>query len=157
MLLSLWVIPRLGFVHRQRRSWGNTHTYVWVHEQTSQIRLFSIGGLVDTHTNTHIYILHIGHFRDFFNVRLIFTSNYLSWQLHFHLCLCVRVYVYTCTHMLILQKSVTEWMYKALQVELQDWQRDQEPDTDHEGFYQTSLPTIITQANKQVHYTIPYQ
>ncbi|XP_035499025.1 exocyst complex component 3-like protein isoform X2 [Scophthalmus maximus] len=43
------------------------------------------------------------------------------------------------------RKSVSEWMRKALQVELQDWQRDQEPDTDHEGFYQTSLPTIITQ------------
>ncbi|XP_056271861.1 exocyst complex component 3-like protein isoform X2 [Pseudoliparis swirei] len=41
--------------------------------------------------------------------------------------------------------SVSEWMHKALQVELQDWHRDQEPDTDHEGFYQTSLPTIITQ------------
>ena len=38
-------------------------------------------------------------------------------------------------------------MHKALQVELQDWQRDQEPDTDHEGSYQTSLPTIITQVN----------
>lgn len=45
------------------------------------------------------------------------------------------------------QRSVSEWMHKALQVELQDWQRDQEPDTDHEGFYQTSLPTIITQVN----------
>ncbi|XP_068579780.1 exocyst complex component 3-like protein isoform X1 [Cebidichthys violaceus] len=43
------------------------------------------------------------------------------------------------------RKSVSEWMHKVLQVELQDWQRDQEPDTDHEGFYQTSLPTIITQ------------
>ncbi|XP_017289699.1 exocyst complex component 3-like protein [Kryptolebias marmoratus] len=43
------------------------------------------------------------------------------------------------------RKSVSEWMHKALQVELQDWQRDQEPDTDHEGFYQTGLPTIITQ------------
>uniref|UniRef100_A0A3Q3LZJ7 Exocyst complex component 3-like 1 n=1 Tax=Mastacembelus armatus TaxID=205130 RepID=A0A3Q3LZJ7_9TELE len=43
------------------------------------------------------------------------------------------------------RKSVSEWMHKALQVELQDWQREQEPDTDHEGFYQTSLPTIITQ------------
>ncbi|XP_029378659.1 exocyst complex component 3-like protein isoform X2 [Echeneis naucrates] len=43
------------------------------------------------------------------------------------------------------RKSVSEWMQKALLVELQDWQRDQEPDTDHEGFYQTSLPTIITQ------------
>lgn len=48
------------------------------------------------------------------------------------------------------QRSVSEWMYKALQVELQDWQRDQEPDTDHEGFYQTSLPTIITQVNIHV-------
>lgn len=36
-------------------------------------------------------------------------------------------------------------MHKALEVELTDWQRDQEPDTDHEGFYLTSLPTIITQ------------
>ncbi|KAM6937790.1 exocyst complex component 3-like protein [Xenentodon cancila] len=43
------------------------------------------------------------------------------------------------------RKSVSEWMHKALQVELQDWQRHEEPDTDHEGFYQTSLPTIITQ------------
>uniref|UniRef100_A0A3P8URZ3 Exocyst complex component 3-like 1 n=1 Tax=Cynoglossus semilaevis TaxID=244447 RepID=A0A3P8URZ3_CYNSE len=43
------------------------------------------------------------------------------------------------------RKSVSEWMHKALQVELQDWQRDQEPDTDHEGFYHTCLPTIITQ------------
>ncbi|XP_028304573.1 exocyst complex component 3-like protein isoform X2 [Gouania willdenowi] len=43
------------------------------------------------------------------------------------------------------RRSVSEWMHKALQVELQDWQRDQEPDTDHEGFYQTCLPTIITQ------------
>lgn len=42
-------------------------------------------------------------------------------------------------------------MLKALQVELQDWQRDQEPDTDHEGFYQTSLPTIITQVNPLSH------
>lgn len=41
-------------------------------------------------------------------------------------------------------------MHKALQVELQDWQRDQEPDTDHEGFYQTSLPTIITQVTSAI-------
>ncbi|XP_033897405.3 exocyst complex component 3-like protein isoform X1 [Acipenser ruthenus] len=41
--------------------------------------------------------------------------------------------------------SVSEWMQKALEVELLDWQRNQEPDFDHEGFYQTSLPTIIIQ------------
>ncbi|MBN3298221.1 EX3L1 protein, partial [Amia calva] len=43
------------------------------------------------------------------------------------------------------RSSVSEWMHKALEVELTDWQRDQKPDTDHEGFYHTSLPTIITQ------------
>ncbi|CAL8262618.1 unnamed protein product [Merluccius merluccius] len=43
------------------------------------------------------------------------------------------------------QKRVSEWMHKALEVELTDWQRDQEPDIDHEGFYHTCLPTIITQ------------
>ncbi|MEQ2168621.1 hypothetical protein GOODEAATRI_016662, partial [Goodea atripinnis] len=42
------------------------------------------------------------------------------------------------------RKSVSEWMHKALQVELQDWQRDQEPDTDHEGFYQTSWIICVT-------------
>uniref|UniRef100_A0A4W5JH79 Uncharacterized protein n=1 Tax=Hucho hucho TaxID=62062 RepID=A0A4W5JH79_9TELE len=36
-------------------------------------------------------------------------------------------------------------MHKPLEVELTDWQRDQEPNTDHKGFYRTSLPTIITQ------------
>ena len=41
---------------------------------------------------------------------------------------------------------------QALEVELTDWQRDQEPDTDHEGFYRTSLPTIITQVNKHTIY-----
>ncbi|KAI1904554.1 hypothetical protein AGOR_G00006830 [Albula goreensis] len=43
------------------------------------------------------------------------------------------------------QNSVSEWMQKALEVELTDWHRDQEPDIDHQGFYHTSLPTIITQ------------
>ncbi|XP_012677756.2 exocyst complex component 3-like protein [Clupea harengus] len=43
------------------------------------------------------------------------------------------------------RRSVSEWMHKALEVELTDWKRDQEPDTDHEGYYHTSLPTIITQ------------
>ncbi|XP_035251887.1 exocyst complex component 3-like protein [Anguilla anguilla] len=43
------------------------------------------------------------------------------------------------------RNSVSEWMQKALEVEQTDWQRDQEPDVDHEGFYHTSLPTIITQ------------
>ncbi|XP_041967167.1 exocyst complex component 3-like protein [Alosa sapidissima] len=43
------------------------------------------------------------------------------------------------------RRSVSEWMHKALEVELTDWQRDQEPDTDHEGYYHTSLPTILAQ------------
>lgn len=40
-------------------------------------------------------------------------------------------------------------MHKALEVERTDWQRDQEPDIDHEGCYHTSLPTIIAQVIKQ--------
>nr|XP_023673022.1 exocyst complex component 3-like protein isoform X1 [Paramormyrops kingsleyae] len=44
-----------------------------------------------------------------------------------------------------IRNSVADWMNKALEVELTDWQRDQEPDVDHEGFYHTSLPTIIAQ------------
>lgn len=51
-------------------------------------------------------------------------------------------------------------MHKALEVELTDWQRDQEPDTDHEGFYLTSLPTIITQVMYSTYYyhtgNLPY-
>ncbi|XP_028842473.1 exocyst complex component 3-like protein isoform X2 [Denticeps clupeoides] len=43
------------------------------------------------------------------------------------------------------RKSVSEWMHKALDVELTDWKRDEEPDLDHEGYYYTCLPTIITQ------------
>ncbi|KAG7473223.1 hypothetical protein MATL_G00093300 [Megalops atlanticus] len=43
------------------------------------------------------------------------------------------------------RSSVSEWMQKALEVEAADWRRDQEPDVDHEGYYHTSLPTIITQ------------
>ncbi|TSQ92641.1 Exocyst complex component 3-like protein [Bagarius yarrelli] len=43
------------------------------------------------------------------------------------------------------RKSLSEWMQKALEVECTDWQRDQEPDIDHEGCYHTTLPTIITQ------------
>ncbi|XP_028666023.1 exocyst complex component 3-like protein isoform X2 [Erpetoichthys calabaricus] len=41
--------------------------------------------------------------------------------------------------------SVSEWMQKALEVEVMDWQGDQEPETDHEGFYQTSIATIVIQ------------
>ncbi|XP_036391446.1 exocyst complex component 3-like protein [Megalops cyprinoides] len=43
------------------------------------------------------------------------------------------------------RSSLSEWMQKALEVEAADWRRDQEPDVDHEGYYHTSLPTIIAQ------------
>ncbi|XP_043935477.1 exocyst complex component 3-like protein [Protopterus annectens] len=41
--------------------------------------------------------------------------------------------------------SMSEWMQKALEAEVNDWFRDQEPDEDHEGYYQSSLPVIIMQ------------
>lgn len=43
------------------------------------------------------------------------------------------------------RSKVSEWMHNMLVVELQDWQKELEPETDHEGFYHTSLPTLITQ------------
>nr|XP_005988026.1 PREDICTED: exocyst complex component 3-like protein [Latimeria chalumnae] len=41
--------------------------------------------------------------------------------------------------------SVSEWMQKALEAEVKDWFREEEPETDHEGYFQSSLPAIIIQ------------
>ncbi|XP_069073404.1 exocyst complex component 3-like protein [Pleurodeles waltl] len=41
--------------------------------------------------------------------------------------------------------DMVEWMQKTLEVEFSDWFRDEEPELDHEGFYQSTLPVIILQ------------
>lgn len=49
------------------------------------------------------------------------------------------------------------WTQKSLIQDSQDWNRDEEPETDADGYYRTSLPVILFQMIQQtiqVHYII---
>ncbi|NWU19498.1 EX3L1 protein, partial [Dyaphorophyia castanea] len=41
--------------------------------------------------------------------------------------------------------SVSEWMQRTLEVEFKEWFREEEPETDHQGFFQSALPAIVMQ------------
>ncbi|XP_043382045.1 exocyst complex component 3-like protein isoform X1 [Chelonia mydas] len=41
--------------------------------------------------------------------------------------------------------SVTEWMRRTLEVEFKEWFREEEPEMDHLGFFQSALPVIVMQ------------
>ncbi|NWU96013.1 EX3L1 protein, partial [Upupa epops] len=41
--------------------------------------------------------------------------------------------------------SVLEWMQRTLDVEFKEWFREEEPETDHQGFFQSALPVIVMQ------------
>ncbi|NXF79814.1 EX3L1 protein, partial [Sclerurus mexicanus] len=41
--------------------------------------------------------------------------------------------------------SVVEWMQRTLEVEFKEWFREEEPETDHQGFFQSALPIIVMQ------------
>ncbi|NXQ23327.1 EX3L1 protein, partial [Alaudala cheleensis] len=41
--------------------------------------------------------------------------------------------------------SVFEWMQRTLEVEFKEWFREEEPETDHQGFFQSALPAIVMQ------------
>ncbi|KFR09935.1 Exocyst complex component 3-like, partial [Opisthocomus hoazin] len=41
--------------------------------------------------------------------------------------------------------SVLEWMQRTLEVEFKEWFREEEPEMDHQGFFQSALPVIIMQ------------
>ncbi|KAJ7426410.1 Exocyst complex component 3-like protein [Willisornis vidua] len=41
--------------------------------------------------------------------------------------------------------SVIEWMQRTLEVEFKEWFREEEPETDHQGFFQSALPVIVMQ------------
>ncbi|XP_007517804.1 exocyst complex component 3-like protein isoform X1 [Erinaceus europaeus] len=43
------------------------------------------------------------------------------------------------------QVNVTQWLQKALDGEVADWGREQEPDTDPSGFYYSPMPAIVLQ------------
>ncbi|XP_058011490.1 exocyst complex component 3-like protein isoform X3 [Ahaetulla prasina] len=40
------------------------------------------------------------------------------------------------------QASIAEWMQKALEMEFEEWLCGKEPESDYQGFFQTTLPTI---------------
>ncbi|XP_051830999.1 exocyst complex component 3-like protein [Antechinus flavipes] len=44
-----------------------------------------------------------------------------------------------------LKLSIAEWLQKALDGEVAEWFREQEPDIDPEGFYHSSLPAVVLQ------------
>ncbi|NXC50730.1 EX3L1 protein, partial [Penelope pileata] len=41
--------------------------------------------------------------------------------------------------------SVLEWMQRTLEVEFKEWFREEEPEVDHQGFFQSALPVIVMQ------------
>uniref|UniRef100_A0A8C8SCC3 Exocyst complex component 3 like 1 n=1 Tax=Pelusios castaneus TaxID=367368 RepID=A0A8C8SCC3_9SAUR len=41
--------------------------------------------------------------------------------------------------------DVAEWMQRTLEVEFKEWFRDEEPEMDHLGFFQSALPVIVLQ------------
>ncbi|XP_055504658.1 exocyst complex component 3-like protein isoform X1 [Leucoraja erinacea] len=41
--------------------------------------------------------------------------------------------------------ALSDWMQKALEAEVSDWYSEGEPESDHEGYYHSSLPAIVTQ------------
>nr|XP_023494371.1 exocyst complex component 3-like protein isoform X1 [Equus caballus]XP_023494372.1 exocyst complex component 3-like protein isoform X1 [Equus caballus]XP_023494373.1 exocyst complex component 3-like protein isoform X1 [Equus caballus] len=43
------------------------------------------------------------------------------------------------------QASVAQWLQKALDGEVAEWSREQEPDTDTSGFYHSPMPAIVLQ------------
>ncbi|TFJ99801.1 Exocyst complex component 3-like protein [Platysternon megacephalum] len=44
-----------------------------------------------------------------------------------------------------LGRIVTEWMRRTLEVEFKEWFREEEPEMDHLGFFQSALPVIVMQ------------
>lgn len=51
--------------------------------------------------------------------------------------------------MSVLQASVLEWMQRTLEVEFKEWFREEEPEMDHQGFFQSALPVIVVQVGAQ--------
>lgn len=42
-----------------------------------------------------------------------------------------------------------EWMQRTLEVEFKEWFREEEPEMDHQGFFQSALPVIVVQVGAQ--------
>ncbi|NWI22064.1 EX3L1 protein, partial [Crypturellus soui] len=48
-------------------------------------------------------------------------------------------------YVLKVKASVLEWMQRTLEVEFKEWFREEEPEKDHQGFFQSALPVIVMQ------------
>uniref|UniRef100_A0A8B9BIS5 Exocyst complex component 3 like 1 n=1 Tax=Anser brachyrhynchus TaxID=132585 RepID=A0A8B9BIS5_9AVES len=51
--------------------------------------------------------------------------------------------------------SVLEWMPRTLNREFEEWFREKEPKTDHQGFFQSDLPTDVIEVGPQHHGSAP--
>ncbi|XP_039265797.2 exocyst complex component 3-like isoform X1 [Styela clava] len=47
------------------------------------------------------------------------------------------------------QRNMSEWTQKSLEQDSKDWRKEEEPETDADGYYKTSLPVILFQMIKQ--------
>lgn len=47
------------------------------------------------------------------------------------------------------QASVAQWLQKALDGDVAEWGREQEPDTDPSGFYHSPMPAIVLQVGEK--------
>lgn len=53
------------------------------------------------------------------------------------------------------QASVLEWMPRTLNREFEEWFREKEPKTDHQGFFQSDLPTDVIEVGPRHHGSAP--
>lgn len=67
-----------------------------------------------------------------------------------YLSLAVSVPCYILLHLAPFpQANVAQWLQKALDGEVVEWGREQEPDTDLSGFYHSPLPAIVLQVGEK--------
>lgn len=62
----------------------------------------------------------------------------------------VSSYILSTVPCFLSQANVAQWLQKALDREVADWSREQEPNTDPSGFYYSPMPAIVLQVSGKV-------